>query len=96
MTFTEKELAFNNQIILTSNRLQYASNQTKLQVSTQLFDRGIMTTNDVMDVWNMAHVEDGDKRYIRREYVEVDKLDSDTEPYIGGNNIDGGDADANS
>lgn len=96
MTFTDKELAFNNQIMLTSNRLQYASNQTKLQVSTQLFDRGIMTTNDVMDVWNMAHVKDGDKRYIRREYVEVDKLDADTEPYIGGNNINGGDADANS
>ena len=77
MTFTPKELAFDNQIIFTSNRMQYASNATKLQVSTQLFDRGLLNRNGVMDIWNMAHVEDGDKYYIRREYTEVDKLDND-------------------
>lgn len=77
MTFTHNEVAHGNQLMWTSNRMQYASNTTKLQVSTQLFDRGILTTNDVMDIWNMAHVEDGDKRYIRREYVETDKLDSE-------------------
>lgn len=77
MTFTAKELSFGNSILFTANRMQYASNNTKLQVSTQLFDRGILTTNQVMDIWNMAHVEDGDKRYIRREYTEVNKLDYD-------------------
>lgn len=77
MTFTTNEIAHGNQIMWTSNRMQYASNATKLQVSTQLFDRGILTTNDVMDIWNMAHVEDGDKRYIRREYVESENLDKD-------------------
>lgn len=77
MTFTQKELSFGNQIFFTSNRLAYASNTTKLQISTQLFDRGILTTNDVMDIWNMMPVEEGDKRYIRREYVEVNKLDVD-------------------
>lgn len=96
MTFTAHERSFGNQIFFSSNRMQYASNKTKLQVSTQLFDRGIMTTNDVMDVWNMPHVKNGDKRYIRREYVEIDKLDADTEPYIGGNNLEGGEIDANS
>ena len=75
MMYTQKELAFNNQIILTSNRLQYASNQTKLQVSSQMFDRGILTVNQIMDIWNMAHVEDGDKRWIRKEYAEISKLD---------------------
>lgn len=94
MTFTSKELAFDNQIIFTSNRLQYASNQTKLQVSTQLFDRGILEINEVMDIWNMAHVEGGNKRYIRREYIEVDKLGTETKPYIGGGEV-GGDEDAN-
>lgn len=74
MMFTGKELSYNNYIIWTSNRMQHASNETKLSFSTQLFDRGILTTNQVMDVWNMAHVEGGDKRYIRREYVEADKL----------------------
>lgn len=79
MTFTPKELSFGNAIVLTANRMQYASNNTKLQVSTQLFDRGILTTNQVMDIWNMPHVEDGDKRYIRREYTEVNNLDNDKE-----------------
>lgn len=77
MTFTEKEIAHGNQIMWTANRMQYASNATKLQVSTQLFDRGILTTNDVMDIWNMAHVDDGDKRYIRREYTESSNLDNE-------------------
>jgi len=61
----------------TANRLQYASNTTKLQVSTQLFDRGLLNRNGVMDIWNMAHVEDGEKYYIRKEYTEVSQLDKD-------------------
>lgn len=84
MTFTPNELSYGNQIFFTSNRMQYASNTTKLQVSTQLFDRGILSTNQVMDVWNMAHVEDGDKRYIRKEYAEVNKLHDEG----GDNNAD--------
>lgn len=75
MTFTDNEIAHGNQIMFTSNRLQYASNQTKLQVSTQLFDRGILSTNQVMDIWNMSHVEGGDDRYIRKEYGKVGEED---------------------
>lgn len=71
MTFTDNEVAHGNQIMWTANRMQYASNKTKLQVSTQLFDRGILSTNQVMDIWNMAHVENGDERYIRKEYGKV-------------------------
>ena len=77
MLFTENEKSFGNQIMLTANRMQYASNQTKLQVSKSLFDRGILSTNDVMDIWNLPHVEDGDKRYIRREYTDVENLDKE-------------------
>ena len=29
-----------------------------------------------MDIWNLPHVDGGDKRYIRKEYSEVSKLDS--------------------
>lgn len=79
MTFTPKELSFGNQILFTANRMQYASNKTKLQVSTQLFDRGMLNRNQIMDIWNMSHVEDGDKYYIRKEYAEINKLDEDKE-----------------
>ena len=74
MTYTQREIAHNNSIMWTANRLQYASNKTKLEVSTQLFDRALLNRNGVMDVWNMAHVEDGDKYYIRKEYAEVNQL----------------------
>ena len=74
MAFSQRELAHGNAITFSSNRLQYASNATKLQVSTQLFDRALLNRNGVMDIWNMAHVEDGDKYYIRKEYTEVSQL----------------------
>ncbi len=79
MTYTQREIAHGNMITFSANRLQYASNTTKLNVSTQLFDRGLINRNGVMDIWNMPHVEDGDKYYIRREYTEVEKLDKGTE-----------------
>lgn len=83
MTFTQRELAHGNAITFSANRLQYASNATKLQVSTQLFDRALLNRNGVMDIWNMAHVEDGDKYYIRKEYTEVSELkNSNDKPQI--------------
>lgn len=77
MTFSQREIAFGNAIYFTANRLQYASNKTKLEISTQLFDRGLLNRNGVMDIWNMAHVEDGEKYYIRKEYAEISQLGKD-------------------
>ena len=64
----------------SANRLQYMTNSDKLQVSSQMFDRGILSTNDVMDIWQLPHVPDGDKRYIRKEYAEISKLDQAVHP----------------
>ena len=75
MTFSKNERTRKNAIVWSANRLQYMTNADKLQVSSQMFDRGILSTNDVMDIWNLPHVEDGDKRYIRKEYTEVSQLD---------------------
>lgn len=80
MTYTPRELSFGNAIAFTANRLQYASNQTKLNISTQLFDRGLLNRNGVMDIWNMAHVDGGDKYYIRKEYAEVSELGKEVVP----------------
>lgn len=76
MTFSPREVAFGNQIIFTANRLQYASNSEKLSIVTQLFDRGFLTHNQGLEIFNMASVEDGDKRYIRKEYAEYTEADS--------------------
>ena len=47
MSFTERERACGNAIFFSANRLQYASNATKLSVSTQLFDRALLNRNGV-------------------------------------------------
>lgn len=70
MTFSDHEIAFGNEIMFSANRLQYASTNSKLLVSQQLFDRGILSQNDVCDIWQLPHIEGGDKRYIRGEYKE--------------------------
>ena len=70
--FSERERALGSEIIATSNRLQYLSNADKLNVSSQLLDRGIFSINDVRDIWNMPHVDGGDTRIIRGEYYATD------------------------
>lgn len=82
MTYTANQRARKNAIIWTANRLQYMTNNEKLLVSTGLFDRGILSTNGVMDVWQLPHVPDGDKRYIRKEYTEISQLDATEEPAV--------------
>lgn len=71
MTYTERELAQGNKIMWTANRLQYASNKTKLEIVTQLFDRGFLTHNQGREIFNMSSIPDGEKYYIRLEYGEV-------------------------
>ena len=75
MTYTAQERKRGNAIVWSANRLQYMTNTDKLQVSSQMFDRGILSTNDVMAIWNLPKVTDGDKRYIRKEYTEITQLD---------------------
>lgn len=71
MLYTLREQSEGNRVTLTANRLQYMSNQDKLNVSAQLLDRGIMSINDVRDIWNLPPVEGGDERIIRGEYYNA-------------------------
>ena len=74
MAFTEREIAFGNEIMFTSNRMQYLSNDEKLSTVTNLFDRGFLTHNQGLEIFNMPPVEGGDKRYIRKEYALTDNF----------------------
>jgi hypothetical protein len=76
MLFTLREQSVNH-VIVTSNRLQYMSNKDKLDVSNGLLDRGIMSINDVREIWNLPPVEGGDVRIIRGEYYNADEKVSD-------------------
>lgn len=71
MLFTLREQSQGNKVMATANRLQYMSNNDKLNVSAQLLDRGVMSINDVLDIWNLPPVEGGDVRIIRGEYYNA-------------------------
>lgn len=73
MLFTLREQAQGNKVIATANRLQYLSNTEKLNVSSQMLDRGIMSINDVREIWNLPPVDGGDARIIRGEYYNADE-----------------------
>ena len=82
MLFTLRE-QINNYVILTANRLQYMTNADKLNVSSQLLDRGVMSINDIREIWNLSPVEGGDVRIIRGEYWNADEKVSEAD---GSNN----------
>lgn len=73
MFFTLREQGSGNQVMATSNRLQYMSNADKLNVTRDLLDRGIITQNQAMEIWNLPPVEGGDVRIIRGEYYNADE-----------------------
>lgn len=72
MLFTFREQA-NNSVTLTANRMMYMSNKDKLELSSQMLDRGIMSINDVREIWNLEPVDGGDVRIIRGEYWNADE-----------------------
>lgn len=86
MTFSERERSLNNEIFFETNRMQYLSPQEKMETVIQLFDRGFLTHNQGLEIFNLPPIEDGDKRYIRLEYANVKEVEepiSDSGPEGG-------------
>lgn len=79
MLFTFREQSQGNFVIATSNRLQYMSNADKLAVSAQMADRGLMTRNEIRQIWNMAPLPEpyGSQLPVRGEYYNVGDENND-------------------
>src|SRR5699024_6090904 len=73
--FTEREQAFGNRIIFESNRLQFASNESKTRLLKELVPLGLLTINQSLEILNLPPVEDGDKRLQTLNVVNADKAD---------------------
>lgn len=82
MLFTFREQTFGAGVMATANRLQYMTNADKLQVSAQMMDRGIMSINEVREIWQLPPVEGGDTRLVRGEYYNAQERVTDPQ---GGN-----------
>lgn len=77
--YSLKERSFGNHVFVNANRLQYMSQTAKVQVARDLGDRGILTINEIRELFNYAPLPYGDVAYIRGEYKPVDEVD------LGGN-----------
>lgn len=73
--FTLREQSEGNLVMATSNRLQYMSNADKLAVSAQMADRGLMTRNEIREIWNLAPLPEpyGSQIPARGEYYAVNE-----------------------
>ena len=72
MLFTQTERNIGNAFYLTANRIQFMTNADKLNISSSMADRGLMTINEIREIWNLPHVEGGDRLIARGEYYYMD------------------------
>lgn len=82
MLFTFREQTRDNRVIATANRLQYMSNQEKLNVSAQLADRGILNRDEVREIWNLSPLPNGEGQ----EYIIRGEYWNATEKIVEGSN----------
>lgn len=70
MLYTETERSYGASVMATANRLQYMSNTDKLNVSSQMADRGIMNRDEIREIWNLPPLPNGQGQAytIRGEY----------------------------
>ena len=75
ITFTQREINGNNRILFTANRLQYMSVSSKISMAQQLGDRGVLTIDEIRELFNYAPLPDGAGNHapIRGEYYFVDE-----------------------
>ena len=77
--YTLREQSQGNMVMATANRLQYMSNADKLAVSAQMADRGLMTRNEIREIWNLAPLPEpiGSQLPVRGEYYNIGEENND-------------------
>jgi hypothetical protein len=70
---TENELTRGEEIIFYSERLQYASWNTKVSAIEKLMSLGIMTLNESRALLGLEPIEGGNKRLQSLNFVDADK-----------------------
>ena len=74
--FSRRERGCGNEIIFDSSKLTFASMKTKLQLGA-MADRGIMTPNEVREVFNLPPVDGGDVPLLRKDTGHLTEIKED-------------------
>ena len=79
--FTERERNNGNRITFTANRLQYMNIGSKISMAQQLGDRGVLTIDEIRELFNYPALPDGAGKYtpIRGESKDVQDKGGDKE-----------------
>lgn len=71
--FTKREQAFGNSVVFESNRMQYATLESRVAAIATLVPYKILTVNQALEMLNLPPVEDGDQRLQTLNVVDADK-----------------------
>ena len=84
MLFTFREQSQSNYVMATANRIAYMSNADKLSVSAQMADRGLMTRNEIREIWNLPPLPEpyGDQLPARGEYYNVNEITNEEQDEV--------------
>lgn len=75
--FTATEKNFGNEILFESNRLQYASNKTKIELIR--YASNILTVNEQREVFNLSPIDNGDVFMIDQNHEVNNEIGGETQ-----------------
>lgn len=69
------ELSGDAEVVLNANRMVYMESKQRLNISTELSDRGILNRDEVREIWNLPPLPNGEGQayIIRGEYMNADE-----------------------
>lgn len=70
--YSDLERSYGSYVLVDANRLQYMSTTQKVQMAKELGDRGMLTINEMRELFNYPPIENGDQAVIRGEYYSLD------------------------
>lgn len=70
--YSDLERSYGSYVLVDANRLQYMSTSQKVQMAKELGDRGMLTINEMRELFNYPPIENGDQAVIRGEYYSLD------------------------
>lgn len=71
--YSDLERSYGSFVLVDANRLQYMSTSQKVQMAKELGDRGMLTINEMRELFNYPPIENGDQAVIRGEYYSIDE-----------------------
>jgi HK97 family phage portal protein len=86
--FTEREKGYGNEVKFVSNRLEYASTQSKVAMVQVLQQTGLLTKNEMRNIFGFGAIPDGDVFLTKADYLPTTHI-LDTEISDTGGEADG-------